>query len=94
MAHEILNCEISQLLEKFFEAPEPKQPEQKEEETSSPIDAEDGVCTVDDLGASSEDKDTASASEDSAKADDEESKEEANASETPVEGGDNSRNEA
>ena len=53
LAHEILNCEISQLLEKFFEAPEPKKKEPKEKSKGDDGD-EDGVCTVD-LGASSVD---------------------------------------
>ena len=64
LAHEILNCEISQLLEKFFEAPEPKKKEPKEKSKSDDAD-EDGVCTVD-LGASSEDR----KSDDEAAADD------------------------
>ena len=54
MALEIFNCEINPLLEKFFEAPEPKQAasESSTQETkSNTIDDGDDDVLTDDLGA-------------------------------------------
>ena len=53
MALEIFNCEINPLLEKFFEAPEPKQAasEGSQETKSNTIDDGDDDVLTDDLGA-------------------------------------------
>lgn len=53
MALEIFNCEINPLLEKFFEAPEPKQAasESTQETKSNTIDDCDDDVLTDDLGA-------------------------------------------
>lgn len=54
LALEIFNCEINPMLEKFFEAPEPKEIPKKEENN---MDGDDEVLT-DNLGADLDDKDT------------------------------------
>ena len=53
MALEIFNCEINPLLEKFFEAPEPKQSasELSQKTKSNKIDDGDDDVLTDDLGA-------------------------------------------
>ena len=53
LALEIFNCEINPLLEKFFEAPEPKQAasESTQETKSNTIDDGDSDVLTDDLGA-------------------------------------------
>ena len=53
MALEIFNCEINPLLEKFFEAPEPKQAasEASQDTKSNTIDDGDDDVLTDDLGA-------------------------------------------
>lgn len=40
---EIFNCEINPLLEKFFEAPEPKEPEADTEKTNTDMDDDDVI---------------------------------------------------
>lgn len=55
---EIFQCEINPLLEKFFEAPEPKKPAESTAATSANKDMDDGEVLTDDLGAAvSDDKD-------------------------------------
>ena len=53
LALEIFNCEINPLLEKFFEAPEPKQTasELTQKTKSNKIDDGDDDVLTDDLGA-------------------------------------------
>ena len=53
LALEIFNCEINPLLEKFFEAPEPKQSasELSQKTKSNKIDDGDDDVLTDDLGA-------------------------------------------
>ena len=54
-AMEIFQCEINPLLEKFFEAPEPKKPQT--ENSAANKDMDDGEVLTDDLGAAvSDDK--------------------------------------